>query len=159
LLCSVSGWWRSCPEAAVAERLLEAVSSERATVLFLWESAPWEPEVALIAGTQSWSEAVRPGAAGPVPGEAAVILRKWWLRQTSSEKPPFDGDLLMKELGLSEGRELGAVLREARLAWEAGEARDLESVLVVARRALGVFRSRDGVIGSALSHDPGAPRE
>ena len=47
---------------------------------------------------------------------------------------PLDGDTLMRELGLQEGPLLGRALREARLSWEAGEARTVEEALAVARR-------------------------
>jgi hypothetical protein len=44
-----------------------------------------------------------------------------------------DGEVLMRELGLEGGPALGRALREARLAWEAGEAKTESEVLAVAR--------------------------
>ncbi len=46
---------------------------------------------------------------------------------------PVDGEMLMRELGLQGGPALGRALREARLAWEAGEATSAGELLEVAR--------------------------
>jgi hypothetical protein len=49
---------------------------------------------------------------------------------------PFDGNDLMKELGLAHGPRLGRALRAAKLVWEAGEATTAEQALAAARAAL-----------------------
>ena len=96
----------------------------REAVEFLWAAAPWEAEVILLA------------AAGGVAG--ADALMSLWARRDSGGAPrlPFDGDGLMGELGLEPGPRLGAALRAARLAWEAGEATTTEQALAAARAAL-----------------------
>jgi hypothetical protein len=61
----------------------------------------------------------------------------WAERAVGGVPPlPVDGEVLMRELGLAGGPLLGKVLREARLAWEAGEATTADELLVVARAAV-----------------------
>ena len=101
----------------------------REAVLFLWEAAPWEPEVILLAAA---------AAAADDPVEAAEKLMTLWAERAVSGAPrlPFDGVVLMRELDLAPGPELGKALRAARLAWEAGEAATVEEALAAARTAL-----------------------
>ncbi len=92
----------------------------REAVLFMWDAAPWEPEMAMLA-------AAREGAARRLMALAAERAR-------GGPAPcPVDGEVLMRELGLEGGPALGKALREARLAWEAGEAKTASEVLAVAR--------------------------
>ena len=102
----------------------------REAVLFLWDAAPWEPEVILLAAAAA-------GADDPV--EAAERLMTLWAERAISGVPrlPFDGVGLMKELGLPPGRQLGKALRAAQLVWEAGEATTTEQAFSAAREALG----------------------
>lgn len=101
----------------------------RAEVLFLWGSAPFEPEVILIASAS--------GQASSLPQSAGRMMALWAERFTHGvARPPVDGELLMRELGLEGGPALGRVLREVRLAWETGEATTLSRLLEVARRVL-----------------------
>ncbi len=109
--------------AGLAGLLPADASVTRAAVLFLWDVAPWEPEVIMLAG-----------AAEP-EGEAARHLLVLHARRAGEGVPfPLDGEMLMRELGLESGPLLGRVLREARLAWEAGEVAEVDEVLAVARR-------------------------
>jgi hypothetical protein len=114
----------------LTELLPAGVTVNRSAVLFLWEAAPWEPEAIMMAA-----------AAGDGPGPATQPARRLMclhVRRATGETPsvPLDGDRLMRELGLGEGPLLGRALREARLAWEAGEARTVDEALAVARRVV-----------------------
>jgi len=105
----------------------------REAVRFLWRSAPWEPEVILV------SVADRLATRGPrteerhVDGHVAVarlLMDAWRGRVTEGvASPPVDGYGLMAELDLGPGPLLGEVLREVRLAWEAGELADRDEAL------------------------------
>lgn len=99
----------------------------RAAILYLWAAAPWEPEVILLTA-----------AAQADAAAAARSLMALWARRTVARLPalPVDGEVLMQELGLGPGPRLGEALRAARLAWEAGEAMDVEQVLAAARGAI-----------------------
>jgi poly(A) polymerase len=117
--------------------------SKRTDVLFLWGTAPWEPEVtALVAaaatsgnGTGSVGRASIPDSDRLVPARRLMDL--WAGRaRDGAPPPPLDGEDLMRELGLPGGPLLGKVLREARLAWEAGEATTSAEFLAAARRGL-----------------------
>jgi hypothetical protein len=124
----------------------------RATVLFLWAAAPWEPEVILLAMADAAAAApplggpaaatIGAGSAADAPkspaGESARRLMKIWAQRAASGPPrfPFDGRDLMRELGLAPGPLLGKALRAARLGWEAGEATTVEQALSEARAAL-----------------------
>jgi|WetSurMetagenome_2_1015567.scaffolds.fasta_scaffold10297_3 tRNA nucleotidyltransferase/poly(A) polymerase len=98
----------------------------REAVLFMWRSAPWEPEVILLAAaTEGDTE---------VPQPARRLLQLWGERSRGQQPPlPVDGESLMRHLSLSSGPRLGAVIREVRLAWEAGEISTLPEVLARAR--------------------------
>jgi hypothetical protein len=102
-------------------------SPGRAAVLFLWAAAPWEPEALLLAA------ATDAGAAEP-----AADLMTLWAHRCAADRPslPIDGTELMAALGLEAGPRLGMALREAKLAWEAGEAGTIEQALEMARAAL-----------------------
>ncbi|MHB0979573.1 MAG: HD domain-containing protein [Thermoleophilia bacterium] len=137
---------------AVVERHLdigflqhERPAPPREVVRFLWRSAPWEPEVILV------SAADRLATRGPrteeshFEGHLAVARRLMdtWRQRTEEgvPPPPVDGDVLMAELGLEPGPLLGRVLREVRLAWEAGEVAAREEALALARDHLDGLRS------------------
>jgi hypothetical protein len=116
-----------------------AAARGREAILFLWNSAPWEPEVILVetAKTSARGESRALGEAGPEVDALRGLLQLWCDRDRHGvSRPPVDGTSLMEELGLESGPLLGAVLREARLAWEAKEAGDKEAVMAVARAAL-----------------------
>jgi hypothetical protein len=113
----------------------------REAVLFMWRSAPWEPEVVLLAAAGD----VVPADAGAAQAElerrlpqtlepARALLRLWMDRLDGCPPPlPIDGTVLMERLGLPSGPRLGAVLREVRLAWEAGEISTVDQAMRVAR--------------------------
>lgn len=117
--------------------LQEAALSNRSSVLFLWNAAPWEPEVIMLAAAAMASPGGAPAPAADTA--AAVSLMAFWADRVvrGVPRPPIDGELLMRELGLVEGPLLGKVLRDVRLAWEAEEARTAAEALIVARGALG----------------------
>jgi len=117
--------------------LQEAALSDRSAVLFLWDAAPWVPEVIMLAAGAAVSPggALAPAAAG---ASAERLMALWAERALRGvPRPPIDGEFLMRELGLVGGPLLGRVLRAVRLAWEAGEARTASEALDVARGALG----------------------
>jgi hypothetical protein len=107
----------------------------REAVLFLWASAPWEPEVILLAAAAA--RTARPGAAAGGTAAVEALMTTWAERgRDGVPRLPFDGIALMSELGLEAGPRLGIALRAARLAWEAGEATTAEQALAAARAAL-----------------------
>lgn len=110
----------------------------RPAVLFLWDTAPWEPEVICLlaaAGRETSQEEYEPGS-DTVLGRARSLMALWSERTLRGvPRPPVDGEILMSELGLSSGPRLGRVLREVRLAWESGEVDTYDGVLAVARAA------------------------
>ena len=114
--------WGSLPVVAPS-----AFRPGREAVLFLWAAAPWEPEIILLAEAAQEGGSDRTGA-----------LLAAWAARTSPGVPslPFDGDDLMRELGLEPGPLLGKALRASRLVWEAGEATTAEQALAAARAAL-----------------------
>ncbi|MFH0916116.1 MAG: hypothetical protein V1912_06660 [bacterium] len=135
LLATVSG----CFDRGKCYRgtLQQAALSNRSAVLFLWNAAPWEPEVIMLAAAALASPG---GAPEPVAAIAAAVrLMDLWADRSLQgvPHPPIDGESLMRELGLAGGPLLGKVLRAVRLAWEAGEARTAAEALSVARGALG----------------------
>jgi tRNA nucleotidyltransferase/poly(A) polymerase len=103
---------------------------DRAAVLFLWEAAPWEPEAIMMAAAE--------GDALGFATEPASRLLSLHFRRANGEMSqlPLDGDTLMRALDLQAGPLLGQALREARLAWESGEARTAEEALAVAKKAV-----------------------
>jgi poly(A) polymerase len=114
--------------------------SPRETVRFLWRSEPWEPEVIMV------SLADRLATRGPKTEESYIdahheagrrLMEAWRARQEHGvPRPPVDGEVLMERLGLGPGPLLGQVLQSVRLAWEAGELRDREEALALARSEL-----------------------
>ena len=89
----------------------------REAVLFLWQAAPWEPE-AIVLATAFEDGLTEP----PAPVAAADLLGVWMERAGGNQTPlPVDGNELMAYLGVTSGPKLGAILREVRLAWEAGD--------------------------------------
>jgi len=124
---------------------------KREIVRFLWRSMPWEPEVIMV------SVADRLATRGPsvvdshVDGHLAVartLMDVWRERlEHGVPSPPIDGDVVMKELALAPGPLLGEVMREVRLAWEAGELRDRAAALALAADHLdGLRRGATGDI-------------
>lgn len=133
---------RCCAPAGApsARELLPAAPAGRGAVLFLWDAAPWEPEVLCVLGACGHEPPGGEDAHGPdtVLSRARNLMALWGDRTLHGvPRSPVDGEVLMRELGLSSGPLLGRVLREARLAWEAGEATTYDEVLAVARAALG----------------------
>jgi hypothetical protein len=125
-----------------SEKLQEAVRSSRAAVLFLWDSAPWEPESILLA---TCSAVGPPDGAStarhlPTPGildPARQLMAVWADRSLGAAPPlPVDGETLMQELDLAAGPRLGGILREVRLAWEAGEVTTAGEALSLAKTLL-----------------------
>lgn len=110
----------------------------RPAVLFLWEAAPWEPEVICIMAAACRAPNQEAGRdSGTILGRARALMTLWGRREAHGvPRPPLDGDVLMRELGLSAGPLLGGVLREVRLAWEAGETTTYPEALAVARAVL-----------------------
>jgi hypothetical protein len=115
---------------ALAELLPGHAAVSRSAVLFLWDAAPWEPEAIMLT-------AAAEGGQGATLVAARRLL-SLYARRAGGGMPslPVDGDALMRELGLKPGPMLGRALREARLAWEAGEARTAGEALAAARGAL-----------------------
>jgi tRNA nucleotidyltransferase/poly(A) polymerase len=121
------------------EHALPSAPLGRAAVLFLWGVAPWEPEVILLEAASDGkdSDAGESNGVGPVLGRARGMMALWAERADHGvPRLPLDGEVLMRELGLGSGPILGRALREARLAWEAGEATSFEVLLAVARDAV-----------------------
>jgi tRNA nucleotidyltransferase/poly(A) polymerase len=134
LLHSVSSWFRRADDQGLTpgRGLESAAASARSSTLFCWETSPWEPEVVLIAAARTIAAQGRRDALADIP-PAERLIDTWASREAGLPDPPFDGRSLMAALGLSEGPELGRILRETRLAWEAGEVRDLAEAVEVAR--------------------------
>lgn len=117
----------------------------RAAIRYLWAAAPWEPEVILLAAAAQRiggdGRVRKPGmvastsAGGEDPARSLMAL---WARRAvaSPREVPVDGHALMRELGLPPGPELGRVLLEVKLAWEAGEIREASGALALARQCL-----------------------
>jgi poly(A) polymerase len=131
LLRTASGRFRE--GRCSSEALRKAADSRRAAVLFLWDAAPWELEVILLAAA-----AAAPPTRGAAPqAEALAPLRHLmtlWSDRLLHGTPvaPVDGEVLMRELDLAPGPRLGAVLREVRLGWEAGEVKTAAEALSLA---------------------------
>ena len=92
--------------------------SSRGAVRYLWQTAPWAPEVIVV------STADRLATQGPLTGRgrmlaqlalASRLMARWWERERDGvPRPPLDGDGLQAALGLSPGPLLGEVLQEVR---------------------------------------------
>jgi len=148
------------------EALQRAALSPRSAVLFLWDSAPWEPESILLAacagalpagattsdhidrsgtpltaGTIAQAD-LEPDAADllPRPGvlDPCQKLMVRWADRSIRPAPasPVDGEMLIRELGLVPGPRLGQILREVRLAWEAEEVTTAGEALSLAEGLL-----------------------
>ncbi len=102
------------------DEALPATPARRSAVLFLWSTAPWEPEVIVLAGAKVAAEA---GGDNHLRLEGALdqarrLMALWGDRALyGTPQSPVDGESLMNELGLAPGPVLGRVLREIRLAW------------------------------------------
>ncbi|MCE5254131.1 MAG: hypothetical protein LLG45_08010 [Actinomycetia bacterium] len=123
-------------------RTLPASAIGRPAVLFMWEAAPWEPEVILLAAARGagQGEEYNVSATSAVLDAARSLLALWADRLLHGiPRVPLDGDLLMRELGIEGGPLLGRLLRELRLAWEAGEASSRDGLLAVAKAARAVL--------------------
>jgi hypothetical protein len=105
----------------------------REAVSFLWNAAPWEPEIVVLAAAAASGRA-RVGPHGEV--HAAQALMTLWDRRATADTFPLDGNAVMQATGAGAGPRLGRALREARLAWEAGEVSTGEQAMAVARAAL-----------------------
>jgi hypothetical protein len=118
-----------------ADSLAGEAAAGREAVLFMWDAAPWEPEVVLLAAAGEAAADPGGGDGGPGPGGAARRLMALAAERARGGMAPcpVDGEVLMRELGMEGGPALGRALREARLAWEAGEAKTASEVLAVAR--------------------------
>ncbi len=142
LMRTVAGWHDRSERVggAVLETLSEVSATPRTATTFFWDTAPWEPEVILVAAAAAAGPGT-PAAAGFTvlkPGSPAdLLLERWAQRLAGLPDPPFDGAVLMAALGLTQGPILGRLLREARLAWEADEIHTLEEAVEVVRAAWG----------------------
>lgn len=123
----------------------------RSVVRYLWDAAPWEPEVIMV------SVADRLATRGPrteprhlarhlaVAGE----LMEGWRGRTLAgiPRPPVTGDDLMAELGLAPGPLVGRLVREVALAWESGEIAGRAEALAIARSTLEQLRAAEPAAG------------
>lgn len=119
----------------------------RSAVRYLWDAAPWEPEVIMV------SVADRLATQGPrteprhVARHLAVageLMERWRGRTLAGvPRPPVTGVDLMAELGLDSGPLLGQVVREVALAWESGEIADRSEALATARSSLEHLRAQE----------------
>ena len=119
---------------------------ERGVVSFLWQSAPWEPELILVALGAGLGE--NKSSAEDLRAHAQRLMERWAARVSGVSRPPVDGDDLVRELGVEPGPLLGSVAREVQLAWEAGEFSDAEEALHLAREFL--LEARSGAISKGL---------
>ena len=108
----------------------------RDVTLFFWKTKPWEMEVLLLAA------ACESAAAGQGNTQLKLSLIRWllsvWAWRTRGEirSLPVDGKILMREFELLPGPLVGELLREIRLAWEAGEISTYKEAVQVARSYL-----------------------
>ena len=119
----------------------------RSAVRYLWDAAPWEPEVIMV------SVADRLATQGPRTeprhvarhlAVAAELMERWRVRtHVGVPRPPVTGVDLMAELGLDPGPLLGKVVREVALAWESGEIADRSEALSTARSRLEHLRAEE----------------
>ncbi len=118
--------------------LSEGPDGGREPARYLREASPFVPECVLTSAAHLL--ALSP--ATPWRKTADELLTEWARRESGQSEPfPLDGRLLMAELGLESGPFLGEVLREAGLAWEAGEVTDRRALLEHVR---GYVASRRG---------------
>ncbi len=123
--------------SGIAEMLADGAAVSRRSVLFLWDAAPWEPEAVMLGAASDAASARAVGAENGTGAQAASHhLMDLAVRRARGELAPlpFDGEGLMEQLGLDSGPAVGRALREARLAWESGEATSRAELLAVARR-------------------------
>lgn len=126
--------------------LRAAVAHRRSAVLFLWQIAPWEPEVIIIAASAAAAKVSSGSVASTdtdplAPSRSLMML--WAERALQGvPQPPLDGGVLMSELRLCPGPALGHILREVRLAWEAGETKTLDEAIAAARDAYWRLRAQ-----------------
>jgi len=114
----------------------------REAVLFLWESAPWEPEVIALTAVAIARNEEDNKRGGSVDSRRLAAMRRLmslWAERALRGIPrlPVDGETLMRDFGLESGPTLGKALREVRLAWESGEIDTASQALAVARCAVG----------------------
>jgi tRNA nucleotidyltransferase/poly(A) polymerase len=129
---------KTAQAAPFADLLPEQTPVTRAAVLFLWNAAPWEPDVIVLAAAAA-DGVLAAGAAGggvgapgpagrgttppdssgldPARLDAARRMMSLYAERESDGMPglPLDGETLMRELGLESGPLVGKALREARL--------------------------------------------
>ena len=142
---SVTGIVRRAAEQRESDSGIEAGSlTERGVVSFLWQSAPWEPELILVALGAGLGE--NKNSAENLRAHAQRLMERWAARVSGVPRPPVDGDDLARELGVEPGPLLGSVAREVQLAWEAGEFGDADEALHLAREFL--LESRSGAIST-----------
>ncbi len=112
----------------------------RSAVRYLWDAAPWEPEVIMVSvadrlATQGRS--TEPRHVARHLSAAGELMERWRGRTVAGvPRPPISGLDLMAELGLAPGPLLGQVVREVALAWESGEIADRSEALATARSSL-----------------------
>ena len=121
--------WETLPTVAVSGAV-----PGREAVSFLWEAAPWEPEIIMLAAAQAGA---RGGAEPQEAVRAFQALMTLLDRRETADTFPLDGTALMQATGAGAGPRLGRALRAARLAWEAGEVTTREQAMAVARADLG----------------------
>ncbi|MCX8032046.1 MAG: hypothetical protein N3B14_01415 [Thermoleophilia bacterium] len=105
----------------------------RCATAFFWATRPWEVEILLLAAA---CEKAKTDEKAEQMGLPVIrwLLSVWAWRATQEVRSfPLDGTTLMRELGLSPGPVVGQVLREIRLAWEAGEIATPEQALEMAK--------------------------
>jgi hypothetical protein len=144
---SVTGLVRRAAEQREQASGIEAGGlSERDVVSFLWQSAPWEPELILVALGAGLGESK--SSPEDLRAHAQRLMERWATRVSGVPRPPVDGDDLVRELGIEPGPLLGRVAREVQLAWEAGEFSEAEEALHLAREFL--LEARSGAISTGL---------
>ena len=144
---SVTGLVRRAAEQRERGLGIEAGSlPERGVISFLWQSAPWEPELILVALGAGLGESK--SSPEDLRAHAQRLMEKWAARVSGVPRPPVGGDDLVRELGVEPGPLLGSVAREVQLAWEAGEFSDAEEALHLAREFL--LEARPGAISTGL---------
>ncbi len=111
--------------------------SRRAVYRYLKGCEPVEVEVTLLSCADR--QATRGSRAEPAIAAHLQVARELmgpalvW-RSEGPPKPPIRGDDLARELGISPGPELGALLAELREARFTGEVQTREQAIEVARR-------------------------